>query len=73
MNSAAEMGAESLRDVSMEQVDRFRDNLDDVTYRRVRHVVTEITRLIKSLINSELKLIFVYFQNLGCSSGAGEW
>jgi len=44
LNSAAEMGAESLRDVSMEQVDRFRDKLDDVTYRRVRHVVTEITR-----------------------------
>ena len=66
MNSAAEMGAESLRDVSMEQVDRFRDKLDDVTYRRVRHVVTEITRsnksfLIPIFISSELKLIFVYF------------
>ena len=48
LNSAAEMGAESLRDVSMEQVDRFRDNLDNVTYRRVRHVVTEITRSNKS-------------------------
>ena len=51
MNSAAEMGAESLRDVSMEQVDRFRDKLDDVTYRRVRHVVTEITRSSKSFIS----------------------
>ena len=51
MNSAAEMGSESLRDVNMEQVDRFRDKLDDVTYRRVRHVVTEITRSSKSFIS----------------------
>ncbi len=38
-------GIESLRDVSMAELDRHRDRLTDVLYRRCRHVVTENLRV----------------------------
>ena len=44
LDSAAVLGKESLRDVSMEEVESAKDKFSEVTYRRVRHVVTEIER-----------------------------
>lgn len=39
-----EDGVEQLRDVSMAQLNRCRDSLDDVAYRRARHVISENER-----------------------------
>ena len=44
LDSAAALGKESLRDVSMEEVESAREQFSEVTFRRVRHVVTEIER-----------------------------
>ena len=44
LDSAAALGKESLRDVSLEEVESARDKFSEVTFRRVRHVVTEIER-----------------------------
>ena len=38
-------GVKALRDVSSEQLERYRDLLDPITYRRCRHVVTEDERV----------------------------
>tara|TARA_R110000868_G_scaffold272566_3_gene531786 strand:- start:412 stop:1581 length:1170 start_codon:yes stop_codon:yes gene_type:complete len=46
---AAAMGASSLRDVSVSDLDRAHELLDDVTYRRVRHVVTENQRVLDTV------------------------
>jgi galactokinase len=43
------LGVESLRDVSVGDLDRARDVLDDVTFRRVRHVVTENQRVLDTV------------------------
>ncbi|MFF1574455.1 galactokinase [Leifsonia sp. NPDC058292] len=43
------LGVESLRDVSVADLDRARDLLDDVTFRRVRHVVTENQRVLDTV------------------------
>ena len=44
--AARVLGVAALRDVSMEQLERARDRLDDVHYRRARHVVSEIARTV---------------------------
>ncbi|OJX78136.1 galactokinase [Leifsonia sp. 71-9] len=46
---AAALGVESLRDVSVADLDRARELLDDVTFRRVRHVVTEDQRVLDTV------------------------
>jgi galactokinase len=46
---AAALGVESLRDVSVADLDRARAILDDVTFRRVRHVVTEDQRVLDTV------------------------
>lgn len=46
---AAAMGASSLRDVNVTDLDRAKELLDDVTYRRVRHVVTENQRVLDTV------------------------
>jgi galactokinase len=46
---AVALGASSLRDVSVDDLDRARDLLDDVTFRRVRHVVTENQRVLDTV------------------------
>jgi len=46
---AAALGVESLRDVSVADLDRARELLDDVTFRRVRHVVTEDQRVLDAV------------------------
>ncbi|MBH0009940.1 galactokinase [Salinibacterium sp. SWN1162] len=46
---AAAMGTSSLRDVSVGDLDRARELLDDVTFRRVRHVVTENQRVLDTV------------------------
>jgi galactokinase len=46
---AAALGVESLRDVSVGDLDRAREILDDVTFRRVRHVVTEDQRVLDTV------------------------
>jgi len=44
LDSAQLMAVPSLRDVDAATVDSFKERLEEVTYRRVRHVVTEIAR-----------------------------
>jgi galactokinase len=46
---AAALGVAALRDVSVDELDRARGILDDVTYRRVRHVVTENQRVLDTV------------------------
>ena len=46
---AAIMGVAALRDVSVADLDRARERMDDVTFRRVRHVVTENQRVIDTV------------------------
>ena len=44
---ASALGVASLREVSVDDLDRARQLLDDVTFRRVRHVVTETARVLE--------------------------
>jgi galactokinase len=46
---AAAMGVESLRDLSADDLRRAESLLDDVTFRRVRHVVTENQRVLDTV------------------------
>jgi galactokinase len=46
---AAALGVESLRDVAISDLDRAREILDDETFRRVRHVVTEDQRVLDTV------------------------
>jgi galactokinase len=46
---AALLGVESLRDVAIDDLPRAREVLDDVTFRRVRHVVTENQRVLDTV------------------------
>jgi galactokinase len=46
---AAVMGVPSLRDVSVADIDRAQQLMDDVTFRRVRHVVTENQRVLDAV------------------------
>jgi len=46
---ASLLGVESLRDVTIDELPRARDLLDDVTFRRVRHVVTENQRVLDTV------------------------
>lgn len=43
------LGVEALRDVSVGDLDRARELMDDVTFRRVRHVVTEDQRVLDTV------------------------
>ncbi|ANF31402.1 galactokinase [Leifsonia xyli] len=43
------LGVEALRDVSIDDLDRARELLDDVTFRRVRHIVTEDQRVLDTV------------------------
>ncbi|MGN0902328.1 MAG: galactokinase, partial [Succinivibrio sp.] len=42
------MGIELLRDADMNMLERFKDKMDDETYRRARHVITEDDRVLKA-------------------------
>ncbi len=46
---AAAMGVPALRDVSVEQLPRVQELVDDVTFRRVRHIVTENQRVLDTV------------------------
>ncbi len=46
---AAIMGVPALRDVSVADLDRAKELMDDVTFRRVRHVVTENQRVLDAV------------------------
>lgn len=46
---AAALGALSLRDVSVDDLARAEELLDDVTFRRVRHVITENQRVLDTV------------------------
>ncbi|MGZ8804928.1 MAG: galactokinase [Microbacterium sp.] len=46
---AATMGVPALRDVAVDDLPRASDLMDDVTYRRVRHVVTENQRVLDTV------------------------
>ncbi|OFI37757.1 galactokinase [Arthrobacter sp. SW1] len=43
------MGVPALRDLAVEQLDDARTVLDDITFRRVRHVVTENARVLETV------------------------
>ena len=43
------MGVPSLRDLTVDDLDRARELLDDVTFRRVRHVITENQRVLDTV------------------------
>jgi galactokinase len=43
------MGVDSLRDLTVDDLDRARTTLDDVTFRRVRHVITENQRVLDTV------------------------
>jgi galactokinase len=46
---AAALGVPALRDLGVDDLPRAEELLDDVTYRRVRHVVTEDARVLESV------------------------
>jgi galactokinase len=46
---ASQMGAASLREVSVDQLDEAKEIMDDVTFRRVRHIVTENERVLETV------------------------
>jgi galactokinase len=46
---AATMGVKALRDLTTDDLDRAREVLDDETFRRVRHVVTEDQRVLDTV------------------------
>ena len=46
---AAAMGVAALRDLAVADLPRAREVLDDVTYRRVKHIVTEDARVLESV------------------------
>ncbi|MCU1471668.1 MAG: galK [Glaciihabitans sp.] len=46
---AATMGVKALRDLTIDDLDRAREVLDDETFRRVRHVVTEDQRVLDTV------------------------
>lgn len=46
---AATMGAKSLRELGMADLERAQELLDDLTFRRVRHVITENARVLETV------------------------
>ncbi|MCF8536200.1 MAG: galactokinase [Rhodoluna sp.] len=46
---ASQMGATSLREVSVDQLGKAKEIMDDVTFRRVRHIVTENERVLETV------------------------
>lgn len=46
--AADALGVSHLRDATMEMLESARDNLDEVTYRRARHVITENQRTLEA-------------------------
>ena len=46
---AAALGVAALRDVGIDDLERAREILDDVTFRRVRHIVTEDQRVLDTV------------------------
>ena len=50
---AATMGVKALRDLTVADLERAHDLLDDVTFRRVRHIVTENQRVLDTVAKLE--------------------
>jgi galactokinase len=48
-DGAAALGVESLRELSLSDLPRAQSQLDDVTFRRVRHVITENQRVLDTV------------------------
>lgn len=48
-NAARIIGVKALRDATMDMLDAVKDKMDDVTYRRARHVITEDERVLKAV------------------------
>lgn len=58
--AASIMGVPLLRDATMEMLEKFKDKMDDVTYRRARHVITEDQRVLdasKAFESGDLKTL----------------
>ena len=48
-NAAKILGVKALRDATMEMLDAKKGEMDDVTYRRARHVITEDDRVLEAV------------------------
>lgn len=48
-NAAKVLGVKALRDATMEMLDAKKGDMDDVTYRRARHVITEDDRVLSAI------------------------
>lgn len=48
-NAARILGVKALRDATMEMLDAHKADMDDVTYRRARHVITEDDRVLEAV------------------------
>ncbi|KAM4715977.1 galactokinase [Anableps anableps] len=46
--AASALGKDSLRDVTIKELEEAKERLDDVTYRRARHVIEEIQRTVQA-------------------------
>uniref|UniRef100_A0A3B5LZ96 GHMP kinase C-terminal domain-containing protein n=1 Tax=Xiphophorus couchianus TaxID=32473 RepID=A0A3B5LZ96_9TELE len=46
--AASVLGKDSLRDVTIKELEEAKEKLDDVTYRRARHVIEEIQRTVQA-------------------------
>ena len=57
LDSAQLMAVPSLREVDAATVDSFKQRLEEVTYRRVRHVVSEIARYLRSYV-TDISLVW---------------
>ena len=47
--AAKNLGASSLRDLNVNDLDRAKEVLDDVTFRRAKHVITENSRVLQTI------------------------
>ena len=51
--AARHLGVDALRDASIEMLDGGRSGLDDETYRRARHIITENARVLDAVASSD--------------------
>lgn len=64
------MGVKALRDATMEMLDAHKNEMDDVCYRRARHVITEDERVLKAISafkDANLKELAVLMYASHCS------
>ena len=69
-----EPGVESLRDVTMEMLDKYKDEMDDVVYRRCSFVINENQRLLDGCAALEKGDYVTFGQKVfGSHEGLSKW